>query len=147
MANALFDSLMDACRMGGHVVYRENDNGEGRFERAGACHAVATFFGSESAKELNKATLAKIKEVLSAERTEKSVNNLRVDTFDGKYFADARSVKIHDFGSKRVESSAIARIVAGFRDEVSGSPDVQKAVRDSMHTRPAPPAPILRRVW
>ena len=135
MANALFDSLMDACRMGGHVVYRENDNGEGRFERAGACHAVATFFGSESAKELNKATLAKIKEVLSAERTEKSVNNLRVDTFDGKYFADARSVKIHDFGSKRVESSAIARIVAGFRDEVSGSPDVQKAVRDASMNR------------
>lgn len=131
MANALFNSLMNACRTGGHVVYRENGNGEGRFERAGACHAIATFFGSESAKELNKATLAKIKEVLIAERTEESVDNLTGDTFGSRYFTDARSVKIHDSGSRRVESSAVARIVAGFRDEVAKSPDVQKSVRDA----------------
>lgn len=133
MANELLNSLNNACRAGGHVVYREGVNGDaGRFERAGKRHAIATFFGSASAKELNQKTLSKIKEVLSAERTADSVGVLSEDSFDGAYFADSRSLKIENFGNKRVESAAINKIIANIRNDVVSDPAVIEASKDKL---------------
>jgi hypothetical protein len=133
MANELFNSLSRACRAGGHVVYREGANGEaGRFERAGKRHAIATFFGSASAKELNQKTLDKIKEVLNAERTADSVGVLSGDTFDATYFSDARSLKIENSGGKRVESAAIKRIIADIRNDIVSNPAIIEASKDKL---------------
>ncbi|MBQ9741612.1 MAG: hypothetical protein IJV91_11840, partial [Kiritimatiellae bacterium] len=133
MANELFNSLSRACRAGGHVVYREGTNGAaGRFERAGKRHAIATFFGSASAKEVNQKTLDKIKEVLNAERTADSVGVLSRDTFDATYFSDARSLKIENSGDKRVESAAIKRIIADIRNDIVSNPAVIEASKDKL---------------
>lgn len=133
MANELLNSLSNACRAGGHIVYREElNNGKGGFERAGKRHAIATFFGSTSAKELNQKTLNKIKEVLSAERAEDSVGILPDDTFDGSYFVDARSLKIKSSGDKRVESAAIKKIIANIRNEVVSNPAIIEASKDKL---------------
>lgn len=133
MASYLLNSLSNACRAGGHIVYREGlNNGQGGFERAGKRHAIATFFGSASAKEVNQKTLDKIKEVLNAERTADSVGVLSRDTFDATYFSDARSLKIENSGDKRVESAAIKRIIADIRNDIVSNPAVIEASKDKL---------------
>ena len=133
MANELFNSLRDACSVGGHVVFREGVDGEsGRFERAGRRHALATFFGSASARELNRNTLNKIKEVLNAERTADSVGILDSDTFNQSYFTDSRSLTIAGAGDKRVESAAVNRIIARMRNDTASNPAVREAVKEKV---------------
>jgi len=133
MANELFNSLRNACLAGGHIVFREGvDGGVGRFERAGRRHALATFFGSASAKELNQNTLNKIKEVLNAERTADSVGILDGDTFNQSYFTDSRSLTIADTGDKRVESAAVKRIIASIQKDVVSNPAVREAVKEKV---------------
>ena len=133
MASCLLNSLSNACRAGGHIVYREGlNNGQGGFERAGKRHAIATFFGSASAKELNRRTLDKIKEVLSAARTADSVGILSDDTFKGAYFADARSLKIESTGDKRVESAAIKKVIENIRNDIVSNPAIIEASKNKL---------------
>ena len=133
MANELFNSLRNACMAGGHIVFREGVGGEaGRFERAGKRHAIATFFGSSGAKELNRNTLNKIKEVLNAERTADSVGLLSNDTFSRSYFTDSRSMTIADTGDKRVESSVVKKIITSMQKDVSSNPAVREAVKEKV---------------
>ncbi len=133
MANELFNSLRNACMAGGHIVYREGVDGEtGRFERAGTRHAIATFFGSSNAKELNRNTLNKIKEVLNAERTSDSVGVLSNDTFNRSYFTDSRSLTIAGTGDKRVESAAVKQIIASIQKDVVSDPAVREALKEKV---------------
>ena len=113
MASELLNSLSNACRTHGHIIYNQNLNdGHGGFERAGKRHAIATFFGASSAKAKNEATLAAIKNVLAAERNTDFGSVMPGDL--KSYFSGIKS-------SGRIKSATVSRIIDNIKNDISSA--------------------------
>ena len=113
MASELFNSLSNACRTHGHIIYNQSLNdGHGGFERAGKRHAIATFFGSSTARAKNESTLAAIKDVLVAECSTDYGVAMSGDI--KSYFSDIKT-------SGRVKSAAVNKIIDNIRNDVSSA--------------------------
>ena len=120
MKNMLLNSLGNACRAYGHIVYNSRlNNGTGGFERAGKRHAIASFFGTAGAKAKNQMTLTKIKELLSAEVANGGRFYGSTTDIDGLF----ASVD----GNKRICSKTVGAIVRDFRQSAKSDPEVLRA--------------------
>ena len=103
MANDLLADFRAASNRFDHVLYNEQTQ---QFERAGKRHAIATFFGSPSARSKNEATLAKIKEAFGAELKECGHVHSSYETTE-RLFSSIDT-------SRRIKSDAVRTIIEDF---------------------------------
>ena len=103
MVNDLLADFRAASNRFDHVLFNERTQ---RFERAGKRHAIATFFGSASARTKNETTLAKIKEAFGAELKE-------AGRVYGSHEAAEHLFSGIDTG-RRIKSDAVRSIIENF---------------------------------
>ena len=120
MANDLLADFRAASNRFDHVLFNERTQ---RFERAGKRHAIATFFGSASARTKNEATLAKIKETFGAEIKE-------AGRIYGSHETAERLFSGIDTG-RRIKSCAVRSIIENFHRSAIADADNLQCQKDA----------------
>ena len=120
MANDLLADFRAASNRFDHVLFNERTQ---RFERAGKRHAIATFFGSASARTKNEATLAKIKEMFGAEIKE-------AGRVYGSHETAERLFSGIDTG-RRIKSCAVRSIIENFHRSAIADADNLQCQKDA----------------
>ena len=120
MANDLLADFGAVSNRFSHVLYNEQTQ---RFERAGARHAIATFFGTSEARSKNEATLAKIKEAFGKELRE-----------GGRFYGSRETAERLFSGidaGRRIKSDAVKAILEDFHRSAEADADILQCRKES----------------